>query len=283
MRRTVRSAIGAAGAVPALGILAVPAAAAQVPAHTAHGHFALLRLQFALRRIARWPPHFTATRPDRTKLSQQLSFPIRYISGCELNERTRLQNSNEWLVSQPALDLSHSSWPVFKLNDLRPAAAKVIYHEDIRRDADLSLYAHQISAAGALVRTTSAWMPDMAISDRRIAIIADPADHAAAKIYTEQPTIVAILSTLFDQVWTAGMPLTAPSETRSLDGTRELLPAERDLLKLLADGATDETAARKLGISLRTARRHVANLMTDLAATSRFQAGAEAARRGWLS
>ena len=40
--------------------------------------------------------------------------------------------------------------------------------------------------------------------------------------------------------------------------------------------------ARTLGISLRTTRRRVAALMAELGADSRFQAGVEAVRRGWL-
>ena len=40
--------------------------------------------------------------------------------------------------------------------------------------------------------------------------------------------------------------------------------------------------ARKLGISLRTVRRRMAELMSDLGADTRFQAGVEAVRRGWL-
>ena len=43
-----------------------------------------------------------------------------------------------------------------------------------------------------------------------------------------------------------------------------------------------EQVARTLGLSLRTVRRRVAALMTELGADSRFQAGVEAARRGWL-
>ena len=47
-------------------------------------------------------------------------------------------------------------------------------------------------------------------------------------------------------------------------------------------GRTDEQIARKLGISLRTVRRRVAALMTELGVDTRFQAGVEAVRRGWL-
>lgn len=60
-----------------------------------------------------------------------------------------------------------------------------------------------------------------------------------------------------------------------------LTTLEKSLLRYLILGLTDETTARRLGISVRTARRQVAVLMTKLGASSRFQAGYEAARRGW--
>jgi DNA-binding NarL/FixJ family response regulator len=37
-----------------------------------------------------------------------------------------------------------------------------------------------------------------------------------------------------------------------------------------------------MGLSLRTVRRRIAELMIELGADTRFQAGAEAVRRGWL-
>jgi DNA-binding NarL/FixJ family response regulator len=43
---------------------------------------------------------------------------------------------------------------------------------------------------------------------------------------------------------------------------------------------TDETAARRLGTSLRTYRRRVAELMAALEAGSRFQAGVRAGELG---
>jgi len=54
------------------------------------------------------------------------------------------------------------------------------------------------------------------------------------------------------------------------------------LLTLLASGRTDEAAARQIGVSVRHLRRRVARLMDLLGASSRFEAGAEAARRGWI-
>lgn len=52
------------------------------------------------------------------------------------------------------------------------------------------------------------------------------------------------------------------------------------VLDALNHGWTDETAARTLGVPLRTYRRRVAELMTALGASSRFQAGARARELG---
>jgi DNA-binding CsgD family transcriptional regulator len=59
-------------------------------------------------------------------------------------------------------------------------------------------------------------------------------------------------------------------------------PDDRRLLRLLAAGVKDEAVARDLGLSHRTARRRIAALMAALGAESRFQAGVQAARKGWL-
>ncbi len=80
----------------------------------------------------------------------------------------------------------------------------------------------------------------------------------------------------FESMWDRAAPL-------DLEGVRDSRPDMRDfLLDQLATGAQDEQIARRLGVSLRTVRRRVAELMSDLGADSRFQAGVEAARRGWL-
>ena len=54
------------------------------------------------------------------------------------------------------------------------------------------------------------------------------------------------------------------------------------LLSLLSDGRSDSTIARLSGISLRTVERRVRSLMDRLGAKTRFQAGVQAARRGWI-
>jgi DNA-binding NarL/FixJ family response regulator len=59
-------------------------------------------------------------------------------------------------------------------------------------------------------------------------------------------------------------------------------PQERAVLRMLAQGYTDEAIAKRLGVSPRTARRIAANLMERLDARSRFEAGVHAVQDGWL-
>lgn len=198
--------------------------------------------------------------------------------------------TDEWLVSMAAPIDDGSVWacctvrPCCSSSPLQPdMTTKIIYHDAIRRDASLSALARDLGLAGALIRTTSSWVPDMVISDRQVAIlVADPADLSAGTVTIEHPAIISILSGIFDQAWNAAIPLASSREPCSPEDDCELEEAERSLLKFLAVGMTDETVARQLGISLRTTRRHIAALMSHLAASSRFQAGAEAAKRGWL-
>jgi DNA-binding CsgD family transcriptional regulator len=59
-----------------------------------------------------------------------------------------------------------------------------------------------------------------------------------------------------------------------------LTPREREVLALLAEGASNKTIARRLGISVHTAKFHVGSLLDKLDATGRTDAVTHAARRG---
>jgi DNA-binding CsgD family transcriptional regulator len=96
------------------------------------------------------------------------------------------------------------------------------------------------------------------------------------RMLIRQHGIVEALNMLFDMMWERATPVPELEHRESQTDLR------RFLLQQLAAGALDEQIARKLGISLRTVRRRVADLMSELGADSRFQAGVEAVRRGWI-
>ncbi|MGH3277820.1 MAG: response regulator [Trebonia sp.] len=59
-----------------------------------------------------------------------------------------------------------------------------------------------------------------------------------------------------------------------------LTPREREVLTLIAGGATNRQIGRRLGVTERTARTHVSNILGKLGLTSRTQAALWAVREG---
>ncbi|MFJ9691464.1 TrmB family transcriptional regulator sugar-binding domain-containing protein [Kitasatospora sp. NPDC101183] len=92
------------------------------------------------------------------------------------------------------------------------------------------------------------------------------------------PEVIHTLHILFDNVWRSSLP----AGERIVFGDRARAAFARQILGMLRAGVTDEVAARDLAISVRTYRRYVAEIMTLLGASSRFQAGVRAAELGLL-
>ena len=106
----------------------------------------------------------------------------------------------------------------------------------------------------------------------------------------DDPVLADRLASLLDGV--EGLRVAAPGEaatlaivahdSRGAAGPHgfDLTPRELDVLALLAEGASNKTIAKQLGISVHTAKFHVGSLLDKLDATGRTDAVAHAARRG---
>ncbi|MCX4807322.1 LuxR family transcriptional regulator [Streptomyces sp. NPDC058682] len=93
------------------------------------------------------------------------------------------------------------------------------------------------------------------------------------------PEVLHTLYTLFESVWSTAVP----ADDRVSFGDRDRATLAQQILGALRGGVIDEVAARELTVSVRTYRRHVAEIMALLGANSRFQAGVRAAELGLLS
>lgn len=102
--------------------------------------------------------------------------------------------------------------------------------------------------------------------------------HTGRRLVLRQQSIVAALALMFEGLWERALTVPVFESERIDEGAG----GQRLLLRHLAAGAKDEQIARAFGLSVRTVRRRVAELLTELGAESRFEAGAEAVRRGWL-
>ena len=130
---------------------------------------------------------------------------------------------------------------------------------------------------GEDIRVVPSVFTRMVIVGPRRAIVPEPlgmgSDH---RVVVRQASLVGMLQAYFDELWETASRVDARGDRLAERDHRRLLLAE------LADGVKDEQIARNLDLSLRTVRRRVAALMSELGVDTRFQAGVEAVRRGWL-
>ncbi|MGC7102899.1 helix-turn-helix transcriptional regulator [Amycolatopsis lurida] len=128
-----------------------------------------------------------------------------------------------------------------------------------------------LSVLGADVRTVPRVPLNAMVIDRsQVMLPSTRAGASAAAVDLE--SVVAAATGVFEHLWLAGTPFA---------GGR-LSARERRMLSLLAAGYADESIAVRMGVSVRTVRRMISTVMDRLGARSRFQAGARAAKSGWL-
>lgn len=131
--------------------------------------------------------------------------------------------------------------------------------------------------AGEQIRVLAELPTRMIVLGSTLAVLPEPLGYTdEPRVIVRQRAVVESLRLLFELMWERAGPVP------SLDRGEARPDLRRMLLQQLARGAKDEQIARTLGISLRTVRRRVADLLNDLGVDTRFQAGVEAARRGWL-
>ncbi len=155
---------------------------------------------------------------------------------------------------------------------------RTLYHSSIRDHMPTRRAVEVVTAAGGEFRTLPQMPLRAVIFDGKVAVIPRAA-HAAdrAGLVIRDPNVVSVFVRLFEFAWELGEPFLA-EEPRG----NQLSSVQRSILRALASGQPDEVIARRMGISVRTCRRHIAKMLEDLGAESRFQAGVKAHRAGWI-
>lgn len=155
----------------------------------------------------------------------------------------------------------------------RGVRIRTLYQHSARFHARTRSYVEDATRRGAEVRTVRELSNKMVIFDRRTAFIpAGASSGQKGAVLIREPAVVSFLCGLFEQVWCRGVSFVG--EIKSQDEQRALANSVKSsILRLLVQGVRDEAIARRMGISVRTCRRHVAEIMETTGAESRFQAG----------
>ena len=164
----------------------------------------------------------------------------------------------------------------------RGVQLRLLYRPAAVHDRATRSYLRELAQHGAQVRIAPSLPGRSMVIDREVALVpisnVELPGNGLAII--REPTVVAWIVTAFEQLWAdAAAPdglLGANQPGPELDQTRAAI------LQLLGAGEKDEAISRRLSISVRTCRRHIADYMAHVGATSRFQAGVIASRNGHL-
>lgn len=145
----------------------------------------------------------------------------------------------------------------------------------------------QVDAQGYAARVANGVPFGVVICDDESVLVEisahDPNGYGSLTLRRE-PARQAVIR-LFEAIWALSTPFGPTRKSLAATGEQPAAPLDdRDarVLALLAVGASDKVIARQLGTSVRTVERRVRYLTEHLSAATRFQAGVQATRRGWV-
>lgn len=127
------------------------------------------------------------------------------------------------------------------------------------------------------VRVGPKCTPDMLVVDGERAFVRmSNAERDALVI--RSPELVSLLHAFYADAWSKAISFRVFQDFARVQNCNQT----KRIISMLAQGYKDDVAARNLGMSVRTYRRYVADLMRDLDAQSRFQVGVRAAQLGLM-
>ncbi|MBW5249292.1 hypothetical protein JGS39_09805 [Streptomyces sp. P01-B04] len=163
----------------------------------------------------------------------------------------------------------------------RGVRARLIYQHAVRGDLVTRALVRELTQHGAEVRTSAELIDPLVAFDRETLVLPHSPDSSGeagmtAAVAVRDPAMVAFACAAFENLWNTACPLIPDAK----DTPHTIDALKKSIVRLMAMGHKDEMVARRLGISVRTCRRHIAEIMDEQGAISRFQAGVVLTRAG---
>ncbi|MFD7511412.1 LuxR C-terminal-related transcriptional regulator [Streptomyces sp. NPDC059853] len=158
----------------------------------------------------------------------------------------------------------------------RGVKMRTLYQYSAQFSQPTIAYVEHVVSRGAEVRTSATGFSRVLIFDRKAAVLSVDSNPEGAVIVRE-PNTVRFIADSFDRAWVNSKPF--PIEfavDQAVSSTRDVREA---ICRLLTEGLSDRKISQRMGISLRTCQRHVAEIMSELSALNRLHAGYLIAKR----
>jgi DNA-binding NarL/FixJ family response regulator len=142
-------------------------------------------------------------------------------------------------------------------------------------------YIERVTEAGAEVRTLAEVVERLIVCDRSVAFVALSRDSADGALQIRDPALVRYLARVFEQTWERSTPVhpADPAERRNPAVVSDL---QQTILRAVVAGETDDSIARRLGMSRRSVAEHIRKVSLRLGSGSRAQLGYLVATSGLL-
>jgi DNA-binding CsgD family transcriptional regulator len=189
-------------------------------------------------------------------------------------------------------DLLNRSLARAEQNLARNLRMRVIHQTSALRHPAMVSYLTELAARGGRVRLRDNLPFRMLVVDGTTAVCTVP---SSGSYLLKGERVMILLNRIFETTWIDALPLdralahagkplpaTAAAEAPATSGRRPagLSAVHEGILRLLAEGQTDRSIARAVGITTRTVTRRISEIYEVLGVESRFQAGIAAKELG---
>ncbi len=222
--------------------------------------------------------------PAETALVERITDPV------ELQLRLRALSfisCAELLTAEPTdvltTDHIRRTEPVKHRHLRQGTTVRQLVAPDALEDPLVVRHLRELAFAGALVRVAPELDRTLTVHDREVAHLpADPVDGDRGTLCVREPGLVDTLVREFERLWEEAEEFDGADTPTDPEGDGAISEVQAQVLAAMCRASKDETGARRVGLSLRTYRRHVAELIHLLGADNRVHAALLARDRGWL-
>ncbi|MFI7501489.1 LuxR C-terminal-related transcriptional regulator [Streptomyces sp. NPDC049687] len=162
----------------------------------------------------------------------------------------------------------------------RGVRQRTIYQHSVRSHQPTLAYVERVTEAGAEVRTLAEVFERVIICDQEVAFIPVSPERSNAALQIRDPAVVRFLARWFENAWSRSLavdPVRSPPKSAVV-----MSDVRRTILQAVIAGETDDSIARRLGMSRRSVVEHVRKVSQELGSSSRAQLGYLLATSGLL-
>lgn len=174
----------------------------------------------------------------------------------------------------------------------RKVRMNVVHQSSVLAHPSVVSYLRELESSGARVRLRDSLPFRLLLVDGEAAVCPEP-DNGSFLMRGDR--VMVLLNRVFETTWVDSLPLEraldrearcaeesgTESDSRPTPSAKlALAPVQEAILRSLAEGHTDQSIARSLGITTRTVTRRIREIYALLGVESRFQAGIAAQRLG---